>query len=143
MTKRRKDGFTLLELIVVLVILSLVLYLGVPGVGAFFNHIEINSGLRMATVALQSARYKSILLNKRIKLQLAGQQFLLMEKQSGKWQMIFAFEPVSNVSLRMSAFPVFSPYGTVSPLCSIYVKNDRRQYKISISMAGRIKVAEL
>lgn len=132
-----------MELVVILVILLIVLRTGVPGLRAFFSHMEISGALRTATLAMQSARYQALRLNKRVKLQLLEDRFLLMEKQGKYWKMFYAFEPVKNVSLRMSAFPVFSPYGTVGPLCSVYVENSRRRYKISISMAGRIKVTEL
>ena len=136
-------GITMVEMLVALVILSLVICLIVPGLNGYFSHMEINDGLRAATSALQTARYRAIRHNKRIKLQFNKDRFLLLEKQGRYWKKFYEFKPVRNITLTMSAYPVFSPFGSVSPLCSIYVENQHRKYKISLSMAGRIKVIEL
>jgi prepilin-type N-terminal cleavage/methylation domain-containing protein len=142
-TKPGYKGFTLLELMVVLVLLSLALTVTVPGLRSYFNRMEISTGLRTATVAIHTARFRAIRHNKRIKLKWLDGRFVLMEKPDRDWLTVYAFKPVRNISFSMSAYPVFSPYGSVSPLCSIYVENTRRRYKVTISMAGRVKVTEL
>ncbi|NIM14261.1 MAG: hypothetical protein GTO45_19675 [Candidatus Aminicenantes bacterium] len=141
-TNRTRKGITLLELFIALGIISLALTIVVPGFKSFYSRMEINNGLRAVTSALSTARYKAIMMNKRVKFTIEGDKIVLNEKQSNQWQAFMHFDLEENVSFSINASPVFSPAGSVSPLCSIYVKNKIYSYKITISMAGRIKVME-
>lgn len=141
-TNRTRKGITLLELFIALGIISLALTIVVPGFKSFYSRMEINNGLRAVTSALSTARYKAIMMNKRVKFTIEGDKIVLNEKESNQWQAFMHFDLEKKVSYSINASPVFSPAGSVSPLCSIYVNNETYKYKITISMAGRIKVME-
>jgi Tfp pilus assembly protein FimT len=136
-------GITLLELFIALGIISLALTIMVPGFKSFFSRMEIHNGLRAMTSALSTARYKAIMMNKRVKFTIEGDKIVLKEEISNQWQAFMHFDLEEKVSYSINASPVFSPAGSVSPLCSIYVNNETYKYKITISMAGRIKVVEV
>jgi len=140
---KNSKGINLLELLIGLGILSLLLTLAVPGFKSFYSRMEINNGLRTVTLALNTARYKAIVMNRRVKFTIEGNRIVLKEKTSDLWEELMHFDLEEKVSYSINAAPVFSPTGSVSPLCSIYVANKDYRCKIAISIAGRINVTQL
>lgn len=141
--KQDKKGFTLTELLMALSILLIITAIGIPAFKSYFVKWEINAGVRTVTTALSTARYNAIKMNRSVKFCIESNRIVLKEKKGDKWEMFLPFEVDEKVSLTNNSSPVFSPLGYASPLCSIYVKNERYQYKITLSIAGRIKVAEI
>ncbi len=133
-------GLTVFEFLIYTTILSIVLGFGFRGFQSFQNRANINNGVRTIVSALNTARYKSIEKNKHIKVTITNNKFLLMEKKDKKWKEFLNFNPGEKVSISINSNPVFFPTGFVSPLCSIYVENENYKYKVTISIAGRIKV---
>jgi len=137
------NGFTVLELLITLSIFALVVGFGVPAFKAYSNKVEINNGLRTVTLAINTARYKAVENNKRVKLAVEANRLLLLEKRNRTWESFKDFDPGDNVKVTANTSPVFYPEGYIVPLCSFYVGNDEKKYKVSVSIAGRIKVREL
>ncbi|MCP4221697.1 MAG: prepilin-type N-terminal cleavage/methylation domain-containing protein [bacterium] len=138
----KKKGFTLLELMIVLGLLSLVLTAGVPRFKAFFSRTAVSSSTRLVVIALQTARYKAVYFNGRVKVCVEDNLLCLKKKEDGVWEEFKSFTMDKGVTLSTNNSPVFSPTGSVAPLCTLKVGNDRYRYKITLSMAGRIKVTE-
>ena len=138
-----KKGVSVFELLITVCIFSLLIIMSVPGFEAFFSKIHINNGVRTVTSALNTARYRSIYMNKRVKFNIKGNKLLLMETKNGKWREFLSFKISDKLSVKINSSPVFSPTGSVSPLCSIFVKNSKYQYKITLSISGRIKTTEI
>ena len=136
-------GFTFFELCVALCIMLLMLTLGIPGFQSFFHRMELKNGVRTVTVGLSTARYKAVMKNKSVKFCIEDNRVVLKEKRSEKWEEFLHFDLDEKVTVSINSSPVFTPLGTVAPLCSIYVKNEVTQYKITLSIAGRIKVTEI
>lgn len=141
--RRSRNGMSLTELLVVLCLLSILITLGIPAFKSFFIQWEASGGVRTATTALSYARYDAVKMNRSVKFCIEDNQILLKEKRSGVWEPFRSFDVEKNVSLTINSSPVFSPTGSVAPLCSIYVENERYCYKITISIAGRIKVTTI
>lgn len=137
------SGLTLVELLVYLAIFALLIGVGVPSFKAFVKRTEISSALRTATQAISSARYQAIEKNRRVMLTIEGNKIVLKEKRDGTWQPFTDFDAGDRVTLTINSAPVFYPEGCIVPLCSIYVKNESENYRITISLAGRIKVQKL
>lgn len=135
-----RNGISLMELLVVLCLLAILITLGIPAFKSFFIQWEASSGVRTVTTALSYARYDAVKMNRSVKFCIEDNQILLKEKRSGVWEPFRSFDVDEDVSLTINSSPVFSPTGSVAPLCSIYVENERYCYKITISIAGRIKV---
>jgi hypothetical protein len=129
-----------MELLVVLCLLAILITLGIPAFKSFFIQWEASGGVRTVTTGLSYARYDAVKMNRSVKFCIEDNQILLKEKRSGVWEPFRSFDVEKNVSLTINSSPVFSPTGSVAPLCSIYVENERYRYKITISIAGRIKV---
>lgn len=138
-----KKGFTMIELLVALCILSLIGMVGVPMFKASLERWEVSGSVRTVTSALSTARYDAIKMNRSVKFCIENNRVVLKEKRGTLWCTFSSFEVEKDVSLTINASPVFSPIGSVAPLCSIYVRNEHYQYKITLSSAGRIKVIEV
>lgn len=140
-----RRGFTLPELLVMILIIGLALVAINGGFQSFFNRIRITNGLRRVTSAMHTARYKAVTLNKRIKFSLESDsgRIALKEKKGRRWVEFMQFPLETGVTVTCNTSPVFRPDGGASPLCSVYVRNNYYGYKISLSMAGRIKVTKL
>jgi type II secretory pathway pseudopilin PulG len=136
-------GITLIELLVALCILSLAGMLGIPMFKASVERWEVSGNVRTVTSALSTARYDAIKMNRSVKFCIENNRVLLKEKSGTVWVTFMTFEVEKGVTLSINASPVFTPIGSVAPLCSIYVWNEHYQYKITLSSAGRIKVMEI
>ncbi len=54
--------------------------------------------------------------------------------------MIRSFELGNKLAIRANSRPVFSPLGNVAPLCTITLQQERRVWRVVVSMYGRVKV---
>lgn len=142
-------GLTFFEVVITLAIISIVITMGMPGFNSFFRRMELRNTLRTITGVLNTARYKAIMLNKPIKFCIEGNNneeellIRLKSKREGKWEGFMKFSLEKKVSVSINSSPIFFPNGNVAPLCSILVENDISHYKITISIAGRIKITEI
>jgi Tfp pilus assembly protein FimT len=141
--KKDKRGFTLGELLVFLGIFSIVVMIGIPMFKSTISRWEVTSGVRTVTSALSTARYNAIKMNRSVKFCIEENRIILKEKKGNVWESFLPFEVDEKVSLSINSSPIFSSTGYVSPLCSIYVQNEHYRYKITLSIAGRVKVIEV
>lgn len=160
MNKRKNmKGMSFLELFVILAVIFLVITMGMPEFNSFLKRMELKNTLRTITGALNTARYKAIMMNKGIKFCIEykdeedradtidteneGIVIRLKEKNGYYWEEFMVFDLESGVGVAINSSPVFSPNGSVAPLCSILVDNKITRYKITISIAGRVKITEI
>lgn len=136
-------GITLIELLVALCILSLAGMVGIPMFKASYERWEVSGSVRTVTSALSTARYDAIKMNRSVKFCIENNRVLLKEKSGTVWMTFMSFEVDKDVSLSVNASPVFTPIGSVAPLCTIYVWNEHYHYKITLSIYGRVKVVEV
>lgn len=140
--KNRSYGFTIIELLSSVAIISTLLFFGIFSFNSFFKRMEINNGLRAVTSSLSLARYKSIRINKNIKFSIMENTILMSEKNGSNWETFFT-KNLDNVTAGINSSPVFHPTGIVSPLCTISISNRRSSFRITISIAGRIKIRKI
>lgn len=135
-----KTGMTLLELLVVTILLTMVWTIIVPTFSAFFDRARITHNVRKVTIALNTARYQAIWLNRKIKVDYdpTNHSIALKKKINSRWRNYKYFSIHPDVSVSFNRGPVFSPTGTAAPLCSIYITYKDYRYKITISMAGKV-----
>ena len=141
--RKNNHGFTVPEVLVIVCVLAITITMGANIFKASFSRWEASSGVRTVTSAMSTARYNAIRMNRSVKFYIEKNRIYLKEKISGKWKTFRSFDVDDNVTLSINSSPVFSPTGFASPLCSIYVQNRHYRYKITLSMAGRIKTARL
>ena len=140
----RIKGFSLMELMVTSLVVSLVFALAVPNLNSFIKRSQLNNALRSVTGGLSNARYNAIMRNNPVKFSIEAENdenmIRLREQRGSTWVVIDETKLEDGVSVSGNASPVFYPVGDVAPLCTVLVGNDISRYKITISMAGRIKV---
>ncbi|HDP95929.1 MAG TPA: hypothetical protein ENN40_11305 [Candidatus Aminicenantes bacterium] len=141
---RLRSGITVVELLVTVIVLGIILCSGVLGMRAYHRRADAANGVRCVTAAMQAARYRAIKHNRRVRLSQNKAGNLELEvRKNGNWHLLEQITIPAVVEFRLNADPVFYPEGHVVPLCSAFVSVGPYQRKISISLAGRIKVTPL
>jgi Tfp pilus assembly protein FimT len=135
-----KRGLTVVELLVTVFVFALLTLTVVPGMRAFFARLEINSSLRTLTAALGTARYQAIQENRPVRAEVVPGWLRLSVDNGRGWQVTRSFVLSEKLSIRANSRPVFSPLGNVSPLCTITVEQQKKVYRVVLSMYGRIRV---
>lgn len=136
-------GLSLIELLIYFLILSIIFSLGVISFRSFQLESEISNGVRIVIAALNTARYTAVAEYEKIKVCQNNNDIFLQKKIEGDWITYKKFKVKGELILKFNNSPVFSPLGSVAPLCSIFVKNEYKGYKSSISMSGRIKTTQI
>jgi Tfp pilus assembly protein PilE len=142
-SQHRPGGFTVFELLIAVALCGLLITVGFSGFRSFQLHNRTNQMIRTVTSAFNTARYRAIEKNKSIKVCLETSKLVLKLKEASEWQPYLDFQLLPDQTVTMNASPVFYPTGFASPLCSVIIKNEKYEYKITISIAGRIKVTKI
>jgi type II secretion system protein H len=137
---RNRKGLTVVELLVAVVVFALLATVLVPGLGSFFARLEVHTALRTVTAGLSAARYQAIRDNRPVRVEVGGGKFQLSRDDGSGWQVIRSFDLGDRLAIRANSRPVFSPLGNVSPLCTITLQQERRVWRVVVSMFGRVKV---
>ncbi len=140
---KKNSGLSLIELLIYFLLLSIIFSFCVLSFKSFKRESEITNGVRTVIAALNTARYNAVKEYEKIKVCQNNNKIFLQKKIDGNWETYKTFELKGSLILKFNNSPIFSPMGSVSPLCSIYIKNEFKQYKSSISMAGRIKTKQI
>jgi len=135
-----RRGLTVVELLVTVGLLALMLMVVIPGLGAFFNRLEMHTGLRTVSAALSTARYYAIRENRPVRIEVVPGRLLLSVDDGPGWREFRSFALPGKLSVHANSRPVFSPLGNASPLCTIVLQKQQRAYRVVLSMYGRIKV---
>lgn len=138
-----RNGFSVIELLIAVTLCGLVITVGFSGFKSFQHRTRTSNTIRTVTSAFGTARYRAIEQNKSIRVSLEHSKLVLKLKNAGDWKPYLEFQLPSGQIVTMNASPVFYPTGYASPLCTVIIKNSRDEYRITISIAGRIKVTKV
>jgi prepilin-type N-terminal cleavage/methylation domain-containing protein len=137
-------GFTLVELLVVLMILTVAVSLGVPRVGSALDRIATDGAARDITTALATTRAAAVLQGTRARLRIAADSLRIDREGALGWEP-YARWPgpsASGVSLQVSNPEiVFGPLGLGWGLANTRVELRRGSQieTITTSRLGRVK----
>ena len=134
---------TVIELLVGVTLGMLMITSSVSITSSFMSRLEISGAVTVITSNLSRARYLSLSEKRKVRFRISENQIQLERLENSEWKKFRNAEIRGNVNVSINAFPVFSPTGTSSPLCSIRVSNKRYSKTITLSFAGRIKVRDL
>jgi prepilin-type N-terminal cleavage/methylation domain-containing protein len=136
----RRQGFTLVEVVLVLALAGLFALGGVSAVGRLVPKLHLQSGIWEVTTALNQARFRAILSGApvRVRFDAPGFAFEIYDTAEGTWR-ASRVVPLPGVLVRANNAPVFHPQGTVSDLASITVWNASGAYRITVAITGRIR----
>lgn len=136
-------GLTIVELLVTVVLASLLFLMGFTGFQWFQNNAQTTQAIRTVTSAFSTARYRAIQENRSVKCCLESGRLVLKKKENNRWLPFSHTKLAEELEVTMNASPVFLPTGFVSPLCSVFIKDKKHRHKITLSIAGRIKVTKI
>jgi|WetSurMetagenome_2_1015567.scaffolds.fasta_scaffold45997_2 Tfp pilus assembly protein FimT len=135
-----KKGVGVLELLVSMTLASLIMALSLSGFKSLFSRMEMSHAIRTVTAALNTARYQAIENNRPVKVENQEEGIVLKIKGGDRWIPLQVFEWNRRTEISMTASPVFSPFGSVTPTTTIELRNHQRLYEITAAITGRIKV---
>jgi prepilin-type N-terminal cleavage/methylation domain-containing protein len=137
-------GFTLLEVLMVLVILSLVIALGVPRVGSAFDRIATDGAARDLTTAIAVARAAAVLQGTRARLRIGADSLRVDREGALGWEP-YARWPgpgAAGVSIEVTnAEIVFGPLGLGWGAANtrVLLRRGSQVETVTTSRLGRVK----
>ena len=160
MRRRAMEGFTLMEVMMVLVILSILSTMAVASMRDFTRQTNLRSAIDMIAADIRLARLttrtsaessyivydpstSSYTLNgaRRVKLP-EGVRFGSDPTVTGKPSQPYTAPPTDGISFESEGVKNqahFSPKGTVIPTGAVYVTNGKEAMAITVSIAGRTR----
>lgn len=133
-------GMTLAEVLVAVALFWVLMALAVPGLRSFFFRMEFRAAVRGVTAGLSAARYQAIRDGRPVRVEVAGGRLLLSRDDGLGWRVFRSIDLGQKVVVSANGRPVFSPLGSVSPLCTITLAREKRTCRVVLSMYGRLKV---
>ncbi len=145
----RTAGFTLMEMILVLAVLSIMVTVAIPGFMSLLPGMRLNGATRQVAGDLMAARMKAVKLNQRTKVYFDNSsQYRICDDADNDGTVADGEGDVVVRSIRSNYHdvvftsatdPVFSPKGTATNR-TIALQNSSGSKSITISIAGRVKI---
>lgn len=146
---RRTAGFSLLGQLITLALAGIMIAIAVPGYLKVIPRHRLNGAVRQLTGDLMWARMRAIQRNNRYRVFfVSGHQYRILDDADndgavdpGEWTLTRDLRTdYEGVVMRSNNNPVFSPRGTASSLATITLANAAGSKRVSISIAGRVRV---
>lgn len=142
-------GFSLLGQLITLTLAGIMIAVAVPGYLKVVPKQRLNGAVRQLTGDLMWARMKAIQRNNRYRVFfLNGHEYRILDDADndgavdpGEWTVIRDLRAhYDGVVMTSNNNPVFRPQGTASSLATITLANAAGSKRVSISIAGRVRV---
>lgn len=146
---KQTAGFTLLGQLITLTLAGIMLSIAVPGYLKVMPRHRLNGAVRLLTGDLMWARMKAIERNNRYRIFfLNDYEYRILDDADndgavdpGEWTLTRDLRTdYRDVVMSSTNNPVFSPRGTASSLATITLANAAGSKRISISIAGRVRI---
>ena len=146
---KQTAGFSLLGQLITLTLAGIMLSIAVPGYLKVMPRHRLNGAVRQLTGDLMWARMKAIERNNRHRIFfLNDHEYRILDDADndgavdpGEWTITKDLRTdYRDVVMSSTNNPVFSPRGTASRLATITLANAAGSKRISISIAGRVRI---
>ncbi len=142
--RRRRRGFTLIEAVLVLALISVLVFAGAAAASKSAARFALERAVWEIKMRLNQARIRSIWdgVPARLRIDKAGFSLETYDEdarawkpaESGRWE---------GVAVEANNIPVYQPTGAVTGMATILVSNPRGAYRITLAITGRIKATKL
>jgi prepilin-type N-terminal cleavage/methylation domain-containing protein len=141
---KRTSGFSLIEVMISMFILGLIIALLSHSFRNQAPKYQLKKAVWEIYSRLNYARYKAIYRGLKYKVSFDTHSYVIekFDEHNSEWK-IEQLSFLEGVEVTANNSPIFHPRGTVSNLASIFIKNSRGEYRISVAISGRIKVMEM
>jgi len=153
MVKKRKRGFTLIEMMVVIAIIAVLSAIAVPSFMEYARNQRLNGAARQVYTDLMNARQQAVTENKKMIVQFVNNhQYQFVRDNDASETVTTGDETLvlrdihpdySDVTFSASFNPAFRPNGTgKNPKITLTSSSTGKTKCIKISTAGRIKIGD-
>ena len=146
---KQTAGFSLLGQLITLTLAGIMLAIAIPGYLKAMPRHRLNGAVRQLTGDLMWARMKAIQRNNRHRIFfLNDHEYRILDDADndgaadpGEWTLTRDLQTdYPDVVMSSTNNPIFSPRGTASSLATITLANAAGSKRISISIAGRVRI---
>ena len=150
MRREKNQGFTLIELVVVLAILGIMVAIAVPNFKQYMFQRRLNGAARQIMSDLMSARMKAITQNRKVKVFISGNnhQYTVCDDANGDGTVGSGEGTVQvrdiqydypGVTYTATADPIFFVNGTAYGT-TVTLANTSGTKKVAVATTGRVKI---
>ncbi len=147
MRTRSDQGFTIMELVVVMTLALIIMGIALPNLLSWLPTYRLSAGARQVASDLQLARMKAISQNAKFRLIFNGNVYpaatYTFEKDNGgTWGTESGpFGLPDDITVKdVTATSVFQPRGTVNVISLITLQNGTDIKQVQISIVGRVSI---
>jgi len=143
------DGFTLVELMVVIAIMAIITSISVPLYLIYIPKARLNGATRMVMVDLMAARMKAVKLNARTQVFFINDHQYVISDDANRDKTVENGEgeaflrdiqmEYQDVTLSANNNPEFLPRGSATNLVTVTLENVSGEKKVTVAITGRIK----
>jgi len=147
---RNHDGFTLMELILVVAVMGIMAAIAIPAFMGFLPGMRLNGAARQVMSDLMDARMEAVKNNNAFKIFfLNDHEYKILNDVNNNGaddggaetsKTVDIQDNYEDVTLSDTGDPVFSAKGTATSLSTITVQNASGSKSVSVSIAGRVKI---
>jgi prepilin-type N-terminal cleavage/methylation domain-containing protein len=137
-------GFSLVELVIVLLIVVLLAAVGVPRLGPFLDRIAADHAAREVTTALAIARHGAVLVGTRTRLTIAADSLRIDRLEPGGWTRWKQWPGPTDLGVDLAVsnpVVVFGPSGMGwgASNTAVVLRRGSQVETITVSRVGRVK----
>jgi type IV fimbrial biogenesis protein FimT len=151
MRTKRGNGFTMVELLIVVVIMGIIMMIAIPSYQIFMVKSRLNGAARMVMSDLMAARMKAVNLNQKVKISFGNYIYKIWNDADGNGTIADnegdniekdIHPDYYDVTLSISANPIFHPRGTAALGGTVTLTNSQGSKYVIVALTGRVRISD-